>query len=128
MKIAVPSNLPGGLDAVLSAHFGHADAFTLVEVSDQGVGEIHILPNQPHEQGGCMSVVNFLKNAGVDALMSGGMGARPLAGFNQVGIEVYFSENSATVGAAVDLFNQGRARRFAQNQVCGGGGGDCEGH
>ncbi len=127
MKIAVPSNLPGGLEAGFSAHFGHADAFTLVELSEKGISDVQILPNQAHDQGGCMSVVNLLKNAGVEALVAGGMGARPLAGFNQVGIEVFFSENSPTVGAALNLLSQGQARRFAPDQVCSGGA-ECQGH
>ena len=41
MKIAIPSVLPGGLEAQVGAHFGHCDCYTLVDVED-GLSLIHI--------------------------------------------------------------------------------------
>lgn len=128
MKIAIPSSAPGGLDSPHAVHFGHAEAFTLVEVSEQGVTQVQVLPNQAHAQGGCTAVVSLLKNAGVQALLAGGMGARPLAGFQQVGIEVYFSQGAPTVGEALRLLTEGSAPRFGPSQTCQGGEGDCAGH
>ena len=128
MKIAFPSAGQGGLNAELSAHFGHCDAFTLVNMDNGEMGEVEVLPNAPHAQGGCMAPVMALKDAGVDALVAGGMGARPLSGFQQVGIRVFFSEGAPTVQAAVDLISQGQAREFGPAQVCGGGGGGCGSH
>jgi len=128
MKIAVPSNAPGGLEAGLSAHFGHCDAFTVVEVEGRDIKDVQVLPNAGHEQGGCMAPVMLLKGAGVDVLVAGGMGARPLAGFQQVGIQVFFHEGAPTVGEAVNMVTSGQARAFGQAQVCGGGGGSCHGH
>jgi len=134
MKIAFPSEAPGGLDAGLSAHFGHCAVFTLVDLEDAEVGKVELLANVPHQQGGCMAPVMMLKQAGADALVAGGMGMRPLAGFQQVGIEVFFSENAATVGEAVKLVAAGQARKFGPAQTCGGGAdhghgaGDCGGH
>lgn len=37
MKIAIPSVLPGGLEAQVGAHFGHCDCYTLVDVEDGAV-------------------------------------------------------------------------------------------
>jgi predicted Fe-Mo cluster-binding NifX family protein len=124
MKIAFPSGAPGGLDAELSAHFGHCEIFTLVNVEDSEAKEVTTTPNLPHEQGGCMGPVMLLKEAGADALVAGGMGMRPLAGFQQVGIEVFFSEGVGTVGEALQLILSGKARAFGPAQACGGG----EGH
>ena len=126
MKIAVPSESPGGLDAQLSAHFGHCFAFTLIDVSDGTIDKVETLVNQGHAQGGCMAPVMMLKQAGVDALIAGGMGMRPLAGFQQVGIHVYFNEGANLVSEATDLLIQGKARVFGPAQTCGGGGG--QGH
>ncbi|MGD8563241.1 MAG: NifB/NifX family molybdenum-iron cluster-binding protein [Desulfarculaceae bacterium] len=130
MKIAVASRAPGGLEAEPSAHFGHCDAFTLVEVNQQEVGNVEVLANEGHAQGGCMAPVMLLKNSGVDALVAGGMGARPLAGFQQVGIQVFFNEGAPTVGEAIRLITSGQARVFGPAQVCGGGGdtGGCGNH
>ncbi len=125
MLIAIPSDAPGGLDATVAAHFGHCDAFTMVEVDGSKVKSVKILPNQGHVQGGCMAPVMMLKQAGADAMVAGAMGMRPLAGFQQVGIDVYFNGLAASVGQAVKLVVDGKARPFGPAQVCGGGpGGD----
>lgn len=121
MKIAIPSGAPGGLDAELSAHFGHCEVFTLVLAENGETQGIELLNNVPHEQGGCMGPVMLLKDAGVDTLVAGGMGMRPLAGFQQVGIDVYFSEGVTTVKDALQLILTGKARRFGPAQACGGG-------
>ena len=108
--IAVPSEHPGGLESALGAHFGHCDMYTLVSV-----------PNVPHQQGGCMAPVQYLAAKGVNQLIAGGMGLRPLMGFNQVGIEVYFGGNVATVGEAIQAIIDGKLMQFQQEHTCGGG-------
>jgi len=128
MLIAVPSDDPGGLEASVSEHFGHCAAFTLVRVDDGEVGEVTVLANTAHQQGGCMAPVMLLKQNDVDTLLAGGMGMRPLAGFQQVGIDVHFKESAATVREAVELHLAGKCRAFGEAQTCGGGGGHCGGH
>lgn len=119
--IAVPSNTPGGMDAGIGAHFGHCDLYTIVEVADGKVGEVTTLPNVPHQQGGCMAPVQHLANNGVGVLIAGGMGMRPLMGFNQVGIDVYFGADAADVRTAVEALLAGRLQRFTPEFTCGGG-------
>lgn len=126
MLIAVPSENPGGLEAAISEHFGHCDAFTLVAVEDGTIGEVRVLANSAHGEGGCMAPVMLLKEHGVDVLVAGGMGGRPLAGFQQVGIAVHFKEDATSVQRAVDLFLSGGCRAFGEAETCGGGG--CGGH
>lgn len=128
MLIAVPSDAPGGLDARVSDHFGHCASFTLVSVDDGQVGEVTILENEGHEHGGCMAPVMLLKAREVDTLLAGGMGMRPLAGFQQVGISVYSKQDASTVRDAVALFIEGSCPEFGQAQTCGGGNGECGGH
>ena len=128
MILAVPSDSPGGLEAPISGHFGHCHAFTLIQIDEGQVGEVRILPNGGHEQGGCMTPVLLLKGEGVDALVAGGMGARPLAGFQEVGISVFFREDATTVSEAVTLFTTGSCRKFGPAQTCGGGEDHCDGH
>ncbi len=119
--IAIPSQNPGGLDAALGAHFGHCDLYTLVSVEDDAVKDVKVVPNVPHVQGGCMAPVNYLAQHGVNLLIAGGMGLRPLMGFNQVGIEVYHGAEAATVGAAVAAMLDGKLPKFSQEHTCGGG-------
>jgi len=126
--IAIPSEAPGGLDSLISEHFGHCAAFTLVQVVDGKVGEVQIVANGGHEQGGCLAPVHFLKDRDVEALLAGGMGMRPLAGFQSVGIDVFYKEDASTVREVVDMFIEGKCRAFGEAQTCGGGGGHCGGH
>ncbi len=123
LLVAVPSTFPGGLDAPLGAHFGHCDLYTVVEVVDGQVQEVRTLPNVPHQQGGCMAPVNHLSQNGVDILIAGGMGMRPLMGFQQVGIKVLYGNGAQTVGEAVDAFLKGGLQQFTSEFTCGGGGG-----
>jgi predicted Fe-Mo cluster-binding NifX family protein len=120
--VAIPSTHPGGLDADLGAHFGHCDLYTVVKIADGKVEEISTLPNVPHQQGGCMAPVNHLAQNGVQVLIAGGMGMRPLMGFNQVGIDVLYGGGAQRVGEAVEALLEGRLPRFTSEFTCGGGG------
>lgn len=120
--IAIPSTNPGGLEATLGAHFGHCDLYTLVTAENGEVSEVKVIPNVPHQQGGCMAPVQHLANNGVTQLIAGGMGLRPLMGFNQFGIKVYFGGGAQTVGEAVQAMLDGKLPEFKQEHTCGGGG------
>jgi predicted Fe-Mo cluster-binding NifX family protein len=89
VKVAVPSELPGGLAAQRSGHFGRAECFTVVEILGRQVGQVSVLQNMPHTEGGCMAPVMLLSQQGVNAIVVDGIGGRPLMGFNQVGIAVH---------------------------------------
>lgn len=119
--VAVPSSHPGGFDAPLGLHFGHCDLYTLVTVTDGAVSRVDLIANVPHQQGGCMAPVQYLADKGASVLIAGGMGLRPLMGFNQVGIEVFFGNGAQTVGEAVNAFVEGKLPRFGQEHTCGGG-------
>ena len=122
-KIAIPSTAPGGLEAPLGDHFGHCDFYTMVSVEDKEIKSVEVIPNMPHQQGGCMAPVQYLADNGANKLIAGGMGLRPLMGFNQVGIEVYFGGDFKTIGDAVNAFIEGQLPQFSQEHTCGGGAG-----
>ena len=119
-RIAIPSNHPGGLEAEVGAHFGHCDLYTVVDVNEGLITRVSVLPNVPHQQGGCLAPVNHLAQNGVTALISGGMGLRPLMGFNQAGIEVYRGTGEPSVAAAVKALVAGGLERFTREFTCGG--------
>ena len=120
-RIAIPSDLPGGLEAGVSGHFGHCDIYTLVDVQDGRIAQVDTLPCVPHEQGGCLQAVDHLAGHGVTALIAGGMGFRPLMGFNQAGIQVYLGRDAGDVGGAVQALLRGDLQPFTRDQTCGGG-------
>lgn len=126
LKIAVPTNNPGGIGATRSEHFGHCDVFTIIDLEDGKVSAVGTLANVEHGAGGCMVPVQLLKNSDVDALVVGGMGMRPLLGFNQVGIEVYFAHHQEylDVESVISGFLQDKLVIMQPQQTCQGGG-DC---
>jgi predicted Fe-Mo cluster-binding NifX family protein len=127
-RIAIPSDLPGGLETAVGAHFGHCDVYTVVDIKEGQITEVSSLPNIPHQQGGCLMAVNHLAQNGVTVLIAGGMGLRPLMGFNQAGIDVFRGTESPTVDAAVQAFLRGDLPKFARESTCGGGHHHGEGH
>ena len=48
------------------------------------------------------------------------MGMRPLMGFNQAGVEVYYAGNFPTVGQSVQAFIEGKLPAFTPEHSCGG--------
>ena len=91
MKIAIPSVLPGGLEAQVGAHFGHCDCYTLVDVEDGAVVKSEVIPSCAHEHGGCLAP------------------------------DVYYAAGIETVEKAVAAHIAGELPRFSPNHSCGGG-------
>jgi predicted Fe-Mo cluster-binding NifX family protein len=116
--IAIPSEAPGGLDALRSGHFGRCDAFTLVEMKDSRVVGSRVVPNGEHQEGGCLVPVQLLFREGATAIVVGGIGARPLQGFQNVGIDVLVGSGER-VRDVVDAYAAGGLRSIADTDVCG---------
>lgn len=93
--LAVPSNTPSGLDAEISEHFGHCELFTLINIQEGKIASVDTVANVEHGAGGCMEPVQLLKDQGVEAIVVGGMGARPMQAFAEVNIDVYYAEKTA---------------------------------
>lgn len=123
VRIAVPSEGQGGLDGLRAGHFGHCDVFTLVDIEDGQIKEVTILANKEHVQGGCMVPVQLLAENQVHRLVVGGIGMRPLMGFKQVGIDVYYDGERRDIRPVVEDMITGTLPMIGDDQVCGGGGG-----
>jgi predicted Fe-Mo cluster-binding NifX family protein len=116
-RIAIPSELPGGLDAQRAGHFGRCACFTVVDVVDGKVGDIEVLVNAPHVEGGCMAPVLVLAEHNVDAIVVDGIGGRPLMGFNQVGIAVHAGVGT-DVRTTVDAYLSGGLPEVGFEHAC----------
>ncbi len=81
MKFAVPTH--GGK---LCAHFGHCEAFALIDVDGNNtiLNETYVTP-PPHEPG---LLPPWLSNQGVNCIIAGGMGSRAQQLFAQNGVKV----------------------------------------
>ena len=117
VRIAVPSEAPGGLTARRSGHFGRCECFTVVEVVDDAVTGVEIVENMPHQEGGCMRPVLVLAENTVNAIVVDGIGGRPLMGFNQVGIAVHAGVG-ADVQTAVTAYIQGALPLVGMEGAC----------
>ncbi|MGI9537361.1 MAG: NifB/NifX family molybdenum-iron cluster-binding protein [Desulfocapsaceae bacterium] len=123
MRVAIPSMGNGGLDGQRAGHFGHCDVFTCVDTENGEIKSVSTIENQEHVQGGCMVPVNLLASHQVNALIVGGIGMRPLMGFRQVGIDVYHDGERIDIRPVVEDLLAGKLPLIADDQVCGGGGG-----
>ncbi len=119
-KIAVPTHGEGGLDAQRSAHFGHADSFTIIELNDGEILNAEVLVNPPHEHGGCGLTVALLAQAGVDTAIVVGMGGGPLAAMSSHGMTPLFDDQSPTPREAVLAYIAGQRVEFGGNHTCRG--------
>lgn len=69
-----------------------------------------------------MVPVNLLAGQRVNALIVGGIGMRPLMGFRQVGIDVYYDAARPKIRPVVEDLIAGNLPLIGNDQVCGGGG------
>ncbi len=120
-RIAIPSDGKGGMEGNRSGHFGHCDVFTIIDVEEGKIIKETIVPNQEHVEGGCMVPVNLLAGLKVNALIVGGMGMRPLMGFKNVGIDVYFDGERQDIKSVVEDLIAENLPKISPEQVCGGG-------
>ena len=122
-RIAVPSIGKGGLDGQRSQHFGHCDAFTLVDVKDGEISNVTVIDNQEQQEGGCLVPVHALSGHKVNALIVSGIGLRPLMAFNEVGIDVYHDGVCPDIKPVVESLIEDNLPVLSHDQTCGGGGG-----
>lgn len=125
MKVAIPTNAPGGLEAGRSGHFGHCEVFTVVEMSPGfEIADVSTITNEGHEAGGCMAPVSLLQRAGVEAIVVEGLGKKPMQGFSQAGITVYFAnqEQAPDVKSVLRNMQDNKLIIMHPDQVCQGSG------
>ncbi len=128
MKIAVPSDSPGGLDSMRSEHFGHCELFTIVELSeDKSILSVDTIANKAHEAGGCVVPISLLRDVNVRAVIVSGIGAKPARSLSDSNITVYFADMSSAVRVK-DVISQLQNNNLVimhLNQACAGGGPGC---
>ncbi len=107
-RIAFPVHDHMDLDDVLFEHFGHAPAYLLVDVSEDGkVIRTETLDNIYREEHGPGVVPSLLANAGVNTLICRGMGRKAVDYFQQYGISVIMGAYGK-VKDVLDLYLSGR--------------------
>ena len=103
MRVAVSSDSNNGLDSVVSPHFGRCPYFVLVDLEGQEVKAVQTVANPyyGHHQPG--QVPGFIHSQKADVMLTGGMGRRAIAFFQQYGVEAATSA-SGTVRHALEQY------------------------
>ena len=123
LRVAVASEGGEGLEARVSGHFGRCSHYTFVKLAKGVVEEVSAKEN-PHALSHRPGVLpGWLSEQGVDLVVSGGMGRRAIALFEERGVQVRTGARGA-VGEAIAQLNQ----EASPPEPCADGGGNCGGH
>jgi predicted Fe-Mo cluster-binding NifX family protein len=87
MRVAISADSGNGLDSVVSPHFGRCPYFVLVDVDGTEVTAVQSVANPYYGNHRPGQVPGFIHNQGADVMLTGGMGMRAIAFFDQYGIE-----------------------------------------
>ena len=109
MRIAISADNRNGLDSVVSPHFGRCPHYILVNVEGHEVKTVNVVDNPYYGQHSPGMVPDFIHSQGVDVMLTGGMGRRAIAFFEQLGVEAV-SGASGTVRRALELYLGGQLR------------------
>jgi predicted Fe-Mo cluster-binding NifX family protein len=109
MHIAISADDRSGLDSVVSPHFGRCPHYILVDVEGHEVKAVNAIDNPYYGQHSPGVVPGFIHSQGVDVMLTGGMGRRAIASFEQLGVEAV-SGASGTVRRALELYLGGQLR------------------
>ncbi len=87
MRIAISAENGNGLDSVVSPHFGRCPYFVLVDLEGREAKAVQAIANPFHRQHQPGQVPGFINDHQVNVMLTGGMGGRAIAFFQQFGIE-----------------------------------------
>ncbi|WP_457562490.1 NifB/NifX family molybdenum-iron cluster-binding protein [Caminibacter pacificus] len=119
MRVVIPTSTPDGLLAKRGAHFGKAPFYVIVDIENGEIKDVNFTQNPGHAGGACGNAVMNIKNLGADALIVVGIGHRPLEGFKQAGIKVYYDDISPTVEEAINRLLSGETQEIRPENACG---------
>ena len=121
MKIGIPT-----LEGKLCAHFGHCETFSFVEINPETKEIISITTGAPEEGISCQSA-NWISAQGVNIVLAGGMGGRPMMAFAENGVQVITGCPELEIREIVELFlNQ--TLEIGQNSCGSDPNHSCHGH
>ncbi len=121
MRFAISTEDNQGLESKVSQHFGRCPYFVLVDLENEAVEEVKVVDNPYFMEHGPGQIPEFIASLGAKVMISGGMGRRANAFFDNYGIKTATGA-SGTVQEALSSFQEGK---LSAGGNCGGHG---EGH
>jgi len=88
MRIGIAAENGMGLQAKVSQHFGRCSHYVIVDVDGDTIKEVTTINNpffSAHESPG--QVPSFIRDQGIDVIISGGMGGQAIGFFMGFGIQ-----------------------------------------
>jgi predicted Fe-Mo cluster-binding NifX family protein len=117
MQICIPVVEDCGLDSRVSAHFGSAPGFMIVDTESRACRVIGN-SNEHHAHGMCQPLA-VLAGEPVDGIVVGGIGMGALMKLQAAGITVFRSDYP-TVAETLAAFTAGSLEPVAPHDACGG--------
>ena len=99
MKVAISVDENKGLDSLVSFHFGRCPYFAFVEVEGTQVGNVEVVDNPYYENHQPGMVPAFINSHGANVMLSGGMGRRAIALFEEYGIQAMMGASGTVMQA-----------------------------
>jgi predicted Fe-Mo cluster-binding NifX family protein len=115
MKLCIPVSRDQGLKSAVSAHFGGAPYFVIVDTEDSGLKTVKN-ENEHHAHGMCHPLKS-LSGHDIDAVVCSGIGAGALGKLNASGIKV-FQGSHQTVEDLLAAFKKEGLPEFSPGTVC----------
>jgi len=111
-RIVISTETAEGLSAPISPHFGRCPFFTMIDVEGEEIRAVQAVANPyyPNHQPG--QVPAFIHSLGAQVMLSGGMGGRAIAFFEEYDIQV-------ATGAADTV--QSTLERYFKGELYGAG-------
>ena len=117
MNICIPVTADRGLESPVSAHFGSAPIFMMVDVAT-GACRALANANQHHAHGMCQPLA-ALAGEEIDGMVVGGIGMGALNKLRAAHVQVFISEYP-TVAATLAALAAGTLREVTPATACGG--------
>lgn len=114
MRLCVPTMEDNGLDDRVSAHFGRAPTFTLVDLDS---GEVQTVKNAGEHMGGMGKPSEHVARAGAEIVICSGLGPKAIDVLKSSGIEVYVGAKG-TVREAIQMWRDGKLEKASKDTAC----------
>ena len=99
----------------VSAHFGHCEKFTIVDIENETLKSTEELSSA---HGDCGTLPQLLGEKGVQCVITGGIGGRPMQLFSTKGVQVVPGV-SGTIDEVIGAYIAGNLQ--PGDNLCGGG-------
>ncbi|MDY1591965.1 MAG: NifB/NifX family molybdenum-iron cluster-binding protein [Methanofastidiosum sp.] len=112
MKIAIPTDLIGGLSDIVYNHFGKAPTYTIIEIIENKIGNVEVIDNTSDHFGGSESPVDLLLKKNVGIVICSNLGPRAMEVLTCQGFDLFFTKREK-VQEIVNKFIRGELDRFS---------------